>query len=86
MSGDFEDPTLPLKVIMVFVADAGWHLIEAREPAAAACDPCSVFAEKGGSLAVAVLHRGENGTSVTLLEASGDGRSHLQPERTQQQP
>ncbi len=24
--GDFEDPSLPLKVIMVFVADGGWHL------------------------------------------------------------
>lgn len=25
-SGDFEDPSRPLKVIMVFVADGGWHL------------------------------------------------------------
>ena len=24
--GDFEDPSLPLKVIMIFVADGGWHL------------------------------------------------------------
>ncbi len=42
-SGDFEDPSLPLKVIMVFVADGGWHLqtvlVRVRAHAAEPCVP-----------------------------------------------